>query len=244
VHAGERVAMNVTILDDYFDTLRMLPCFAKLACHDVTVWNDHVQDTGALAERLRDTESLVLIRERTAIRAALLERLPKLCFISQRSVYPHIDIDACTRLGIVVSSNQHADTPSYAAAELAWGLVLASRARSSRTSSPTSSTRLSLTPPGRRSTSWTRRCCARRRYGGSLPAGLGLKTECVVETTSISRGNICGCTRLTEHTGRSATVHRLMLSGRARCRRIDRTPPSWDLPDSLFSVPVSGASSC
>ena len=76
-------------------------------------------------ERLSDTEVLVLIRERTQIRAPLLERLPKLKLISQRSVYPHIDIDACTRLGIIVSSSQHADTPSYAAAELTWGLVLA-----------------------------------------------------------------------------------------------------------------------
>jgi D-3-phosphoglycerate dehydrogenase len=121
--------MNVTILDDYFDTLRTLPCFAKLAGHNVTVWSDHVQDTGALAERLRDTEVLVLIRERTAIRAPLLEQLPKLRLISQRSVFPHIDVDACTRLGIVVSSNQHADTPSYAAAELTWGLVLAAMRR-------------------------------------------------------------------------------------------------------------------
>ena len=55
----------------------------------------------------------------------MLERLPKLKLISQRSVYPHIDIDACTRLGIIVSSSQHAGTPSYAAAELTWALVLA-----------------------------------------------------------------------------------------------------------------------
>ncbi len=79
----------------------------------------------ALAERLRETEALVLIRERTQIRAPLLERLAKLKLISQRSVYPHIDIDACTRLGVIVSSSQHAGTPSYAAAELTWGLVLA-----------------------------------------------------------------------------------------------------------------------
>ncbi len=117
--------MKISILDDYFDTVRTLPCFGKLAGHDVTIWNDHVQDVDALAERLRDTEALVLIRERTQIRAPLLERLPKLKLISQRSVYPHIDIDACTRLGIIVSSSQHADTPSYAAAELTWGLVLA-----------------------------------------------------------------------------------------------------------------------
>ena len=117
--------MKITILDDYFDTLRTLPCFAKLDGHEVTVWNDHVQDVDRLAERLADTEALVLIRERTQIRAPLLERLPKLQLISQRSVYPHIDIDACTRLGIVVSSSQHAGTPSYAAAELTWALVLA-----------------------------------------------------------------------------------------------------------------------
>src|SRR3954464_2752057 len=117
--------MNITILDDYFDTLRTLDCFKKLAGHDVTIWNDHVQDTDALAKRLKDTEVLVLIRERTKIRAPLLERLPKLKLISQRSVYPHIDIDACTALGIVVPSDMHAGTPSYATAELTWGLMLA-----------------------------------------------------------------------------------------------------------------------
>ena len=97
--------MKIAILDDYHDTLRTLPCFAKLAGHDVLIWNDHVDDVDALAERLRDTEALVLIRERTKITAPLLERLPKLRLISQRSVYPHIDIDACTRLGVIVSSN-------------------------------------------------------------------------------------------------------------------------------------------
>src|SRR6187401_1436210 len=117
--------MRVSILDDYFDTLRTLPCFQKLASHDVTVWNDHVQDLDTLAERLNDTEILVLIRERTKIGAPLLERLDKLRLISQRSVYPHIDIDACTRRGVIVSSDQHAGTPSYAAAELTWGLIIA-----------------------------------------------------------------------------------------------------------------------
>jgi D-3-phosphoglycerate dehydrogenase len=117
--------VKISILDDYFDTLRTLECFGKLAGHEVTIWNDHVQDVDALAERLRDTEVLVLIRERTQIRAPLLERLPKLRLISQRSVYPHIDIETCTRLGIIVSSGQHADTPSYATAEMTWGLILA-----------------------------------------------------------------------------------------------------------------------
>jgi D-3-phosphoglycerate dehydrogenase len=118
--------MKVSILDDYFDTLRGLACFDKLADHDVTVWTDHVQDVDALVDRLRDCEALVLIRERTEIRTPLLEQLPHLRLISQRSVFPHIDVDTCTRLGVVVSSNLHAGSPSYATAELTWGLVLAS----------------------------------------------------------------------------------------------------------------------
>jgi D-3-phosphoglycerate dehydrogenase len=117
--------MKVTILDDYFDTLRTLDCFSLLADHDVTIWNDHVQDVDALATRLAGCEALVLIRERTEIREPLLQMLPNLRLISQRSVFPHIDIETCTRLGIVVSSDLHAGTPSYAAAELTWGLVLA-----------------------------------------------------------------------------------------------------------------------
>ncbi len=117
--------MKVAILDDWFDTLRTLACFEKLTGHTVTVFTDHVQDTDLLAERLSDFEALVLIRERTEMRAALLERLPNLRLISQRSVYPHIDVDSCTRLGVMVCSNLHAGTPSYATAELTWALVLA-----------------------------------------------------------------------------------------------------------------------
>ncbi len=117
--------MKVTIIDDWFDTLRGLPCFEKLNGHDVTIWTDHVEETEALVERLHDTECLVLFRERTRITGELLDRLPKLKLISQRSVYPHIDVEACTRNGVMLCSNMHADTPSYATAEHTWGLILA-----------------------------------------------------------------------------------------------------------------------
>ena len=117
--------MKITILDDYFDVVRTLPSFQKVAHHDITIWNDHLQDTDGLAERLKDTEALVLIRERTKIRTPLLERLPNLKLISQRSVYPHIDVDTCTARGVVVCSCQHEGTPSYATSELTWALILA-----------------------------------------------------------------------------------------------------------------------
>jgi D-3-phosphoglycerate dehydrogenase len=117
--------MKVSILDDYFDTIRTLDCFRKLDGFEVEIWNDHVQETDALYDRLKDTDVLVLMRERTKIRKPLLERLPKLKLISQRSVYPHIDVDVCTARGVIVSSSQHPGTPCYAAAELTWALALA-----------------------------------------------------------------------------------------------------------------------
>ena len=110
--------MRITILDDYQDTVRTLACFTKTAGHDVTIWNDHTKDIDVLAQRLKDTEVLALIRERTPIRAPLIERLDKLRLISQVSVYPHIDVEACTRRGVIVSSYMAPGRPSYPTAEL------------------------------------------------------------------------------------------------------------------------------
>src|SRR2546426_10367628 len=121
----ERPDMNITILDDYQDTIRTLTCYSKVADHKVTIWNDHTKDVDTLAGRLKDREALVLIRERTPIRAPLLERLDKLRLISQAGVFPHIDIEACTRRGVVVSAQTGPGRPSYATAELTWGLVIA-----------------------------------------------------------------------------------------------------------------------
>jgi D-3-phosphoglycerate dehydrogenase len=117
--------VKVHILDDWFDTLRSLPSFARLAGHDVTVWTDHVEDPAILAPRLAEAEALVLFRERTPVTADLLARLPELRLISQRSVYPHVDVPACTANGVLLCSNMHADAPSRAAAELTFALILA-----------------------------------------------------------------------------------------------------------------------
>jgi len=121
--------MNITVLDDYQDTIRTLACFAKVAGHHVTIWNDHTKDVDELARRLKDTEALALIRERTPIRAPLLERLDRLRLISQVSVYPHIDVEACTRRGVILSSSTMPGRPSYATAELNWGLIIAAMRR-------------------------------------------------------------------------------------------------------------------
>lgn len=118
--------MKVHILDDWFDTLRTLPSFARLKGHEVTVWTDHAEDVNILADRLSDAEVLVLFRERTAVTGALLDRLPNLRLISQRGVYPHVDVGACTANDVLLCSNTAGGKPSPAAAELTFALILAS----------------------------------------------------------------------------------------------------------------------
>ncbi len=121
--------MKVAILDDYQDAIRTFPAFQQIAHHDVTVWNDHTEDIDTLASRLADVEALMLIRERTPITEALLARLPRLRLISQFGVVPHIDLEACTRRGVRVCSRTVPGQPSYATAELTWGLILAATRR-------------------------------------------------------------------------------------------------------------------
>jgi D-3-phosphoglycerate dehydrogenase / 2-oxoglutarate reductase len=85
------VHTSIGAISVFMAGIRTLQCFRKLDGHDVTIWNDQVYDLDLLADRLHEAEALVLIRERTTIAATLLERLPRLRLISQRSVYPHID---------------------------------------------------------------------------------------------------------------------------------------------------------
>jgi D-3-phosphoglycerate dehydrogenase len=121
--------MRISILDDTLNTIHRLFCYEKLSGHQVTIWNEHAKDESVLADRLRDTEILVTIRERTPISGALLRRLPHLRLISCRGDVPHIDLDTCNKLGIVVCADQHPDVPSYVTAELAWGLIISTLRR-------------------------------------------------------------------------------------------------------------------
>ena len=120
---GSMRRLRVSVLDDYQDVVRTLDCFSKLQGHDVTIWNDTVADVDVLAERLADADVLVLLRERTRIDEALLSRLPNLRLISQNGHIPHVDLDACTRHGVVAASAL-TKRPSYPTVEFTWGLIL------------------------------------------------------------------------------------------------------------------------
>jgi len=122
--------MEVAILDDYLDvvpTLSSFSEFTKAGRHRVTAWKDHTKDVDRLAERLADTQALVLLRERTPVAAALLGRLRSLKLITQNGPYPHVDVAACTRAGVILCAGK--PRPSSATAELTWGLVLAAMRR-------------------------------------------------------------------------------------------------------------------
>ena len=117
--------LRIAIPDDYQNCVRSLACFSKLAAHEVTVFHDTLHDMAALAERLKHFDALVLTRERTAISADLLARLPQLRVISQTGkVAEHIDLEACTARGVAVFDGRGSGA---ATAELTWALVLASR---------------------------------------------------------------------------------------------------------------------
>ena len=115
--------MKIAILDDYQDCVRSLACFSRLAGHEVIVLNQTFSDPAELAARLPGVEALVLIRERTRVTRALLERLPALRAISQTGrAGPHIDAAACTERGVAVLSGSGSP---HAPAELTWALLLA-----------------------------------------------------------------------------------------------------------------------
>jgi D-3-phosphoglycerate dehydrogenase / 2-oxoglutarate reductase len=119
--------MNIIILDDYQDAVRKLPCAAKLEPYNAKVFTNTVKGIGQLSVRLRDADVLVPIRERTQFPRALLEKLPKLKLISQTGrMGAHIDVEACTRLGIAVAEGTGSP---YAPAELTWALIMSAMRR-------------------------------------------------------------------------------------------------------------------
>jgi D-3-phosphoglycerate dehydrogenase len=115
--------MKIAVIDDYQDAFRALKCYAKLAGHEVIVYNDTERDSVRLAERLKDADAVLLTQQRSRFPAAVIERLPKLKLVSQTGRNTaHIDVEACTRHGVVVSAGG-AGRP-HTTAELTWGLIL------------------------------------------------------------------------------------------------------------------------
>jgi len=115
--------MKIAVIDDYQNAFKTLKCFPKLAGHEVVIYTDPETDLDRIAERLKDADAVILTQQRTAFPRALIEKLPNLKLIGQTGrAASHVDIEACTEKGIVVSAGGSGN--SNATAELTWGLIL------------------------------------------------------------------------------------------------------------------------
>lgn len=118
--------MKVVIPDDYQDIVDQLDCFSLIRHHEVTRYREPAKTLDQLADRLRDADVVVSIRERTELSRSLVERLPKLRLIALVGRSSRmIDYAACTEQGIMVSTGK-SNSPE-APAELTVALILASR---------------------------------------------------------------------------------------------------------------------
>jgi phosphoglycerate dehydrogenase-like enzyme len=116
--------MRLAILDDYQNVALTMADWDGLSPGVVIeTFQDTLASEDAVAERLRDFEIVVAMRERTAFRRSLLERLPKLKLLVTTGMHnASIDKKAAGERGIVVSGTSALRHPT---AELTWGLMLA-----------------------------------------------------------------------------------------------------------------------
>jgi phosphoglycerate dehydrogenase-like enzyme len=115
--------MKVTVLDDYQHAFEATEAIRRLREQvEVEILTERLPSEAAVAEALTDSPVIIPVRERTKFTASLLRALPKLEYISQTGnhVY-HVDMDAATRQGVVVSLAPGGNSTT----ELAFGLMFA-----------------------------------------------------------------------------------------------------------------------
>ncbi len=120
--------MKIAVIHDYADALRKTRAYPKLQGHEVNIYNDAYTDPARVVAQVQGCDALLLTQQRVVITRKILEQLPQLKFISQtgRNV-SHLDVAACTDLGILVSAGGHDGKSTYTTTgELAWALILAS----------------------------------------------------------------------------------------------------------------------
>lgn len=120
--------MKIAVIHDYADALRRTRAYPRLQGHEVRIFNDAYTDPARVVAQTSGCDALLLTQQRVTVTRAILEQLPQLKFISQtgRNV-DHLDVQACTDLGILVSAGGHdSKSPYTTTGELAWALILAS----------------------------------------------------------------------------------------------------------------------
>src|SRR5690606_16775449 len=104
--------VKIAVIDDYQDVFKTLGNFHRLAGHEVVTFSQPERDQRRIVERLKDFDAVILTQQRTWFPRALIEQLPNLKLIAQTSGTAHIDLEACTERGIVVSAGGRAGRPN------------------------------------------------------------------------------------------------------------------------------------
>ena len=116
---------RIAVLDDYQNVALSLAAWSVLNEHaTVTVFDDHLTNSDAVVARLQPFDIVCVMRERTPMTRAIIERLPKLRLIaSTGSRNASIDLKAAEERGVKVVHTGYTSTPTI---ELTWALILAS----------------------------------------------------------------------------------------------------------------------
>jgi phosphoglycerate dehydrogenase-like enzyme len=117
--------VKIAILDDYQNVALSIADWSAVARKaEITVFNDHLDQTDPLIERLLPFDAICVMRERTPLRRDIIERLPRLRFIASTGPRNNsIDMVAANERGILVANTGYRSTPTI---ELTWALILAS----------------------------------------------------------------------------------------------------------------------
>jgi phosphoglycerate dehydrogenase-like enzyme len=116
--------MKIAILDDYQGIAMKFADWSSIpGSPEIKVFRDHEFDLEKLAERLLPYDILCIMRERTPMTAALIERLPNLKLIaSTGSRNAAIDLEAARRRHVDVVHTGYSSTPTI---EFTWAMILA-----------------------------------------------------------------------------------------------------------------------
>jgi len=117
--------IRIAVLDDYQNVALSMADWSGLDKHaTISVFNDHLADPNAVVARLQPFDIVCVMRERTPMSRAIIERLPRLRLIASTALQnASIDLEAAAERGVKVMHTGYSSTPTI---ELTWALILAS----------------------------------------------------------------------------------------------------------------------
>ena len=116
--------VRIAILDDYQNVALKMADWSQVSTQaDVVVFDDHLTDTAAVAERLKGFEIVCAMRERTPFDRDLIEALSDLkLLVTTGPRNASIDVGTANERGITVC---HTASVPTGTPELTWALILA-----------------------------------------------------------------------------------------------------------------------